>query len=502
MDRIRNQIAALTVAALLLAPANFMAQENENSLATKYREPAGRIIGAALTDDGGWEKLTVLTTSIGNRLSGSASLERAVKWAAERMKAEGLDNVQLLPVKVPHWVRGRESASVISPIEKHLNILGLGNSVGTPPEGVTASVVVVHNFDELDKLPKDRVAGKIVVYSVPWEGYGRTVQYRSRGPSRAAKLGAVAVLTRSATGRSLYTPHTGALDYAEDAPKIPAAALTVEDVQWIDRTVTSGVDVKVHLQMEAKMLPDADSANVIGEVTGREKPEEIIVLGGHVDSWDVGQGANDDGSGIIATWQAVTLLKQLGLRPRRTVRVVLWTNEENGLRGGEEYRKWVGDKIGNYVAGIEMDGGAEKPIGFGFSVGGARPARGAGGPAGGVDIAALVGGGRGAAQAPPNPVEDAALAKLQQIGELLRGIEAGEITRGGGGADIGPLSRDGMPSLGMRTVGEHYFDWHHTNADTLDKVDKQEFRKCVAAIAVLAYILAEMPERIVPAPAK
>ncbi len=482
LNRMRRGIGCAVVA-MLAVPVAARAQQNGPSLADRYREPAGRIIGAALTDDGGWEKLAHLTTQIGARLAGSPQLERAVNWAAEKMRAEGLENVQLQPVKIPHWVRGREAAWITAPVEKPLAILGLGGSVGTPPEGITAPAIVVHGFDELEKLGREKIEGKIVVYSVPWEGYGRTVQYRSRGASRAAKLGAVAVLTRSATGRSLYTPHTGALDYSDDAPKIPAAALTVEDAQWLDRLAAGGAQIRIRLQMEAQLLPDADSANVIGEITGREKPEEIVVLGGHIDSWDVGQGANDDGSGIMATWQAVTLLKQLGLRPRRTLRVVLWTNEENGLRGAEAYRKWVGEKIGNHVAGIEMDGGAERPVGFGLSLGGARPEF-------------------GAAPARPDPALDAVLAKVQQIGDLLRGIDADEITRGGGGADIGPLMRDGMPGLGMRTVGEHYFDWHHTNSDTLDKVDPQEFRKCVAAIAVMAYVLAEMPDRLALSPAK
>jgi len=233
------------------------------------------------------------------------------------------------------------------------------------------------------------------------------------------------------------------------------------------------VPIKVHLEMSAHLEPDADSFDVMGEIPGREHPEEIVVLGGHVDSWDVGRGAQDDGSGIIASLQAVALIKKLGLQPRRTIRVVFWVNEENGGRGGEAYRKWVGDKIANHVAAIEMDGGAEAPRGFGYGGGGGRR---------GGD-----GGGR---------TDPASVATLKQIGNLLERVGAGEIAGGGGGSDIAPLIRDGVPGLGERTSGAHYFDWHHTETDTLDKVDPEDFRKNVAALAVMSYVLADMPGKI------
>jgi Zn-dependent M28 family amino/carboxypeptidase len=213
--------------------------------------------------------------------------------------------------------------------------------------------------------------------------------------------------------------------------------------------------------MEARTLPDAESANVIGEIPGREKPEEVVVIGGHIDSWDVGEGAQDDGSGIITALEAAHVLKELGLQPRRTLRVVFWTNEENGLAGAQAYREWVGDKVKDHVAAIEMDGGAEKPTGFGFT--------------GSGDSAQM-------------------LARVREIGKLLDRIEAGSIVPGGGGADIGPLMRDGVPGLSLRTVGTHYFDWHHTRADTVDKVKPEELRLNIAAMAVMAYVLADMPE--------
>ena len=440
---------------------------NAATLTEQYKVVAARLIDAALADDQGWEKLSWLTDRIGNRLSGSASLEQAVAWAAETMKADGLVNVEKLPVKVPHWVRGQESATLLEPVKRDLPMLGLGGSVGTPAGGITAEVVVVRTFDELEKLERARVAGKIVLYNEAWTGYGSTVLYRTQGPSRAAKLGAVAVLIRSVGPVSLQTPHTGVLEYAADTPKIPAAALTVEGAALLERLARAGSKVVVRLSMEARMLPDADSANVIGEIRGREKPGEVVVLGGHLDSWDVGAGAQDDGSGCIAALQAVALIRKLGLHPRRTIRVVFWTNEENGGAGAKAYRQWAGDQVKNHVAAIEMDGGSERPLGFGLGLTGA-----------------------------PEDVVTRAMEKAREIGKLLERVGATEILRGGGGADIGPLMRDGVPGLGHRTVGQRYFEWHHTAADTLDKIDKQDFRMNVAALAVMAYVLADMPGRL------
>ncbi len=467
----------LASVSLLLSSAAAAQSAAPTSLTEQYRETAGALIGAALTDDEGWEKLTYLTTVIGNRLSGSPQLEQAIQWASEQMGHEGFDKVTLQPVKVPHWVRGKESAQVVAPHPRELRMLGLGNSIGTPPEGITAPIVVVRSFDALKALNDDAVKGKIVVYAVPWEGYGKTVQYRSRGASEAARKGAVAALVRSATGNSLATPHTGAMRYAKDAPKIPTAAITPEDADWMGRMAESGRTVTVKLTMEAKMLPDADSHNVIAEITGSEFPDEVVVMGGHFDSWDVGQGAHDDGASCMAAWQALTLIKKLGLRPKRTLRVVLWTNEENGLRGGRAYRKALGDQVKHHVAAIEMDGGCERPVGFGASLGGSHGESEEGSKA-------------------STPAAEKMLAKLREIGALLEGIGAGSITSGGGGADIGPLMREGVPGLALRTVMEHYFDWHHTDADTLDKVDPLNLRRATAMLAVMGFVLADMPGRL------
>jgi len=439
----------------------------QQSLTDTYRERAGHILGAAMTDAEGFTKLEYLTTEIGHRLSGSSGLERAIDWAAERMEAEGL-YVRKLPVQVPHWVRGQESARLVAPVERPLSILGLGGSVGTPEGGITAPVLAVTSFEELEQRGRADVEGKIVLYAVPWMGYGKTVQYRGAGASRAAELGAVAALVRSVTGRSLYAPHTGAMNYDDALPRIPAAAVTVEDAEWMRRSIANGHEVRVRLEMGARELPDAGSFNLVAEIPGSENPEEVVVMGCHYDSWDVGQGAHDDGAACMAAWHALTIIHRLGLRPRRTLRVVLWTNEENGLRGGKAYREWVSDDIDSHVAAIEMDGGAERPIGFGLGLG-----------LGDQDAS--------------DDVYENALSILAQIGVLLEGIDAGLMQRGGGGADIGPLMKAGVPGLGLLTVGEHYFDWHHTEADTLDKVDPADFRKAVAALGVVGFILADMP---------
>jgi hypothetical protein len=461
----------------LFLMAGVLVAAEPNSISEQYRDPAEKLIAAALADTEGLQRLQYLCDRIGNRVSGSASLDRAIAWAAAEMKKAGLENVQTPPVKVPRWVRGKESAVMLAPVEKPLTMIGLGMSVGTPKEGVTGEVVAVSSFDELTSLGRDKIAGKIVLFNPAWQGYGQTVTYRTSGASRAAEFGAAAALVRSMTGSSLQTPHTGAMTYAAGMEKIPVAAVSVEDAAMIERLVKGGATVPVRLTMDAHQETDADSHNVMGEIRGREKPDEVVVLGGHIDSWDIGQGANDDGSGIMATFQAVALIHKLGLKPRRTIRVVFWVNEENGGAGGRAYRAMIGDAIGKHVAAIEMDGGAEAPVGFGFGGGGAEGGRTRRGPA------------------PPEP-SAAAFDRVVEIGKLLSGVNGGKISPGGGGSDIAPLLSDGVPGLGVRTVGTHYFDWHHTNADSFDKIVPREFQLNVASLAVMSYVLADMPEKL------
>jgi hypothetical protein len=453
-------------------------------LADAYRQTSERVLARALADQGGFHKLEHLTTRIGNRLSGSPALEQAIAWARDGMRAEGLEGVRLQPVRVPRWVRGRESLRVVSPVPREMPMLGLGMSVGTPRDGITAPVVVVRHEDELAALGREKVAGKIVVFAPDWEGYGRTVRFRSSGASWAAKLGAVAALVRSATGRSIGSPHTGSLTYAEGVASIPAAAITVEDALWLRRMAALGEPVTLSLQMEAKLEGEADSANVMGEIRGREQPDEVVVMGGHLDSWDVGQGAHDDGCASVAAWQALTILNGLGLRPRRTLRVALWTNEENGLRGGRAYRDALGADVLRHVAAIEMDGGCERPVGFGLTLlkpGEARLRRGEAQPT-----------------EPPDARGAAALATVRGLGALFASIDATAARWGGGGADIGPLMREGVPGLSLDTVGERYFDWHHSHGDTLDKVEPEDLRRATGMLAVMGYVLADMKDRLAP----
>ena len=464
----RRKFLSLVPAGLTAAYSSSLnAAQSAPPLAEVYHDAASRLIGAALTDDGGWKKLEYLCDRIGNRIDGSSALTKAIEWVAAEMRREGLSNVLTPPVKIPHWVRGEESARLVEPLDSPVAMLSLGGSIGTPAEGITAEVIAVSSFDELDALGADKVRGKIVLYNVPWQGYGKTVQYRTAGASRAAKLGAVASLVRSVTPVSLRSPHTGMMGYEAGIAQTPHAAISVEDALRIQRLIDDGNRVRLQLKMSAQTLPDADSANVIGEIPGREKPEEVVVLGGHIDSWDVGQGAQDDGCGLVACWQAVVLIKQLNLAPRRTVRIVGWVDEEHTGAGGKAYQAWAGDAVKNHVAAIEMDGGAERPVGFGFSIRGAK-----------------------------DEVMNRALSRVKAIGKLLDGIGAGDMTKGGGGADISPIMALGVPGFGQRTVGQHYFEWHHSEADTLDKIDPKEFRLNVASLAVLAYVLADMPERI------
>src|SRR6185369_2012681 len=398
---------------------------------------------------------------IGNRLSGSQNLERAVEWALAEMKRDGLDNVRGEKVMVPHWVRGDESLEITAPRPFKLTMLGLGNSVGTPAEGITADAVVVRNFAELDALG-EKVRGKIVVFNAPFTNYGATVQYRGSGASRAARYGAVAAIVRSVTPVSLQSPHTGGMNYDPQQPKIPAAAISIEGAELLQRMYDRGERTTLRLKMEAKFLPYAESANVIAELRGSEKPDEIVVIGGHFDSWDVGQGAHDDGGGCIMAWEAVRLLKELGLRPRRTIRVVLYTNEENGLRGGNAYRDAHRAEITKHILAIESDSGVFRPEGFGL-----------------------------AATAPLQ-----VRSNLQEIAKLLSGIGADGIAATGGGADIGPIMREGVVGASLDVEGSRYFDIHHTPADTLDKVNPQELALCVATMAVMAYVVADLPEPI------
>jgi carboxypeptidase Q len=442
--------------ATLIAPLG--AQGAGADIASRYGAPADRLIDAAIADTGAsWRRLAELTERFGARFSGTPQLEQAIDWIVAEMKRDGLENVHTENVMVPRWVRGRESAELVSPRRQSLPMLGLGGSIATPAAGITAEVLVVTSYDDLTARAAD-ARGKIVLFDVPFTSYGATVRYRGGGAVAAARVGAVASLVRSVGPFSMRTPHTGGMQYDSTVTRIPHAAITSEDASMLHRMQDRGEKIVVTLRMEATTLPDVPSRNVVAELRGSEKPDEVIVFGGHIDSWDVGRGAMDDGGGCVVAWEALRLMKKLGLRPRRTIRVVLWTNEENGGRGGTGYA--TANDPNKHVLAIESDGGVFKPAGFGFTG------------------------------------SDAAFAIVQQVGALLARIDAGTVTRGGGGADIGPLMRQGVPGMGLQVDGTRYFWYHHTDADTIDKLDPIEMQLCVATMGVMAFVVADLPERL------
>ncbi len=421
----------------------------------RYKGTSLRIISKALSDSTAYNRLSYLCDMFSYRLSGSKGLEDAINWIIKEMKKDGLDNVQGQRVKVPTWIRGEESVSILKPFNKQLNMLGIGGSVGTSKSGIVGDLVVVESFDELEEISKD-INGKIVLFNVPFTSYGETVSYRYSGASRAAKYGAKATLIRSIGSWSMDTPHTGTMFYDRNIRKIPHAAITMEDAMSLGRIYNRGDKITVKVKMDAKTVPDRWSRNVISQINGSIYPDQIIVIGGHIDSWDVGQGAHDDAGGCLVAWEAIRLIKELELTPKRTIRCVLWTNEENGGKGNKAYRDMYLDEIGNHILAIESDGGVFAPEGFGFT--GSNEAK----------------------------------AIVESIHKLLKPIKANFMSEGGRAADIAPLNDKGVPVMSLKVDNSKYFWFHHTNADTFDKVDFYEFNKCVAAMAIMAYTVADL----------
>jgi carboxypeptidase Q len=384
------------------------------------------------------------------------------------MRTDGFDSVKLEPCMVPHWVRGDESLHLVEPRTTKLTILGIGNSIGTGPDGITAPVVVVRDYSHLDELATaNAIAGRIVLFNAPFTTYGQVATYRTNGPSRAAAYGAVACLVRSLCPESLNTPHTGTLVYTDDTKQIPAACITIEHADMLARIASKQHTVSCKLYMEAKMHADVQSHNVVADLKGTEFPDQIIVLGGHSDSWDVGVGAHDDAQGCMVAWSAVRLIAQLGLRPKRTLRVVLWTNEENGQRGASAYHAEHKDELDNHVAAIESDLGAFRAIGFGFS--GGSTAR-------------------------------KWIKRFLSLLSASSGVDATSVKGDGRGVDISPLIDSGVPGLLLRLHDDwwykSYFRYHHTEADTIDKVEPKWVLQNTAVIATISYLLADVPVRL------
>jgi hypothetical protein len=451
-----------------LAIAGTASPAADDAATAPYEAAAGRIVGAEMVEGGAWAILQHLSDGIGPRLSGSPGAEAAVAWTAARLRSFGLA-VREEKVRVPHWVRGVEEAEILSPSAHRVLVTALGGSEPTPAEGLAAEVVEAVGIDGIQSLGADAVRGKIVLFNAPMtvrgmEGYGAVVPQRTRGAVEAARRGAVAALVRSVGTLSSRLVHTGAMSYEDGVPRIPAAAVTAEDADLIHRLLASGASVRLRLRLGCRTLPDVESANVVADLEGRESPGEIVLIGAHLDSWDLGTGAIDDGAGVAMVMEALRLLKTLGLRPRRTVRGVLYMNEENGLRGGNSYAEAHAAEMARHVAALETDSGAGRPMGLSATVG-----------PGGLEV-------------------------LARLLPLLRPLGAETVAAGGGGADIGPLQAGTVPLLGLRLDTTRYFDWHHSPADTLDKVDPRELALGTAAVAVLAYTLAEMPETL-PRPA-
>jgi carboxypeptidase Q len=427
-----------------------------------------RIVDTILAGRGAYERLVTLCDSFGHRLSGSPELEQAIEWARDVLSQEGHENVHL----EPKWVRGEESAVMVTPRIEPFHMLGLGMSLPTPPEGITAEVVTVADEAELEALGAS-VAGKIVHFNnampdwTPEEGacYGHTVRFRLFGANMAAKLGAKAIIIRSVTAHSLRTPHTGTLVYRDDEPAIPAAAISTEDSDLLARLQAAGKPVQVRLTMNASRDGDSNSSNVVAELLGRELPDEVVIISGHIDSWDVGQGAHDDGSGVVMAMETLGTLRALGLRPRRTIRLVLWTNEENGMAGVKQYIRDHKEELPKIVAAIEADAGGFAPVSFGVAH---------------VD--------EGKQTAAVKRVE-AMLPELSKAAQMT-------VLPGRGAPDVSHFKKHGVPVIGLYTHGEHYFDYHHTEADTVDKVDPEELTRSAAAMAGLAWMIAEMPGRL------
>ena len=415
-----------------------------------------RLVGSITNSTAGWQRLAMLCDTFGPRFTGSTNLEAALDWILNQLNQDGFSNVHGEPVTVPHWIRGEESAELISPRTESLPMLGLGGSIATPRGGITAPVLVVHTMEELQQRKREAV-GKIVVFDVPYTDYGTTVAIRVRGAIEASKAGARASLIRSVTPFSLRTPHTGVMQYDTNVAPIPHAALPPEDTARLARWQDRGITPVVRLRMAARTAAPAQSRNIIAELRGREKPEEVVVIGGHIDSCDVGQGAQDDGGGCLAAWEALRAMKQLGLRPRRTIRLVLWTNEETGGAGSKAYRNQHQGELARHIVAMESDSGTFAPTGIAFT--GSRAAK---------------------------PI-------IQSLSAFLgTRLNAGKLEEGAGEMDIAPLLAEGVPNLGLRVQRERYFWYHHTPADTVDKVDPTDLAHCTAVTAVMAYALAEL----------
>ncbi len=434
------------------------AQVSEDDVLRKYHPIVEQIIKHSNRDSSAWERMAYLCDMFGPRLSGSKNLEDAIDWIMTEMIKDGFSNVRKEQVTVPHWVRGNEYCEMIEPRMHKMPIKAFGGSIGTPREGIIAQVLVVRSFEELESRKKE-AKGRIVVFNQPFISYGQSVQYRFRGAIKAAEAGAVATLCRAVSPMSMGHPHTGMMIYADTVEKIPHASLSAEDVMMLERIQNRGITPIIKLYMEAETLTDVISHNLVAEITGSEYPIEIIAIGGHIDSWDIGTAAHDDAGGCVAVWEAAKLLMKLGLKPKHTIRVVLWTNEENGVEGGKMYAEK--HKNVPHILMFEFDSGVFAPSEVRLTA--------------------------------PDTVQ-----KLyNHFLPLFQKISNISITGGGGGVDISSMMKLGVPGMSLNTSdGGKYFWYHHSDKDTPDKIDPKDMNNCVAAIALAIYLYDGLPMKL------
>ncbi len=425
-----------------------------------YQSVADQIIEYSLNGPGqnqSYDRLSVFTDKFGGRLSGTKNLENSIDYMLDVLQKDGLDNVHGEVVNVTHWERNTEYATLLEPRVKDIALSGLGSSIGTGPDGITADVIVVRSFKDLDTHASD-VSGKIVVYNQNFISYSVTASYRVLGASKAAKYGAVATLIRSVTPQSIYSPHTGIQLYAGNTKKIPTACITVEDAEFLDRVQSRGESIKIKLFMGAVNYNMSQSRNTIAEIKGSMYPDQTVLVSGHLDSWDVGEGAMDDGGGAFISWQALSIIKGLGLKPKRTVRLVMWTDEEAGGVGSQQYYEQHKNEANNISILFESDEGVFTPYGMLFT--GTPKAK----------------------------------AIMAQIGQLLKAVNSSEVYDNGGGTDVQWWRKDGVPTASIANHNEKYFWFHHSNGDTMTVLDPLQMNLCSAVWATYAYVLADMDE--------
>ena len=425
---------------------------------SSYQQVADKIIDYSLNGPGqnqSYDRLAVFTDAFGSRISGSQNLENAIDYMLGELDRDGLDNVHPEAANVTRWLRNKEFAKLVEPRDYDVAILGLGTSVGTPESGILAYAMVVRSFDELENRSAE-VPGKIVIYNQGYVSYGVSVAYRGLGASRAAKHGAVATLIRSVAPFSIHSPHTGVQDYQDGVPKIPTACISIEDAEMFDRMEARGTRLRIHLKMGAENLNDTASRNTIAEIKGSEFPEQVVLVSGHLDSWDVGQGAMDDGGGAFISWQALTIVRRLGLVPRRTIRLVLWTDEEAGGVGSYAYYLAHRSQAKNISIAFESDEGVFTPYGIQFTG------------------------------------SENATAVMREIGQLLKSVNSTAVYPGGGGTDVGWWAKEGVPTGSLANHNERYFWFHHSDGDTMSVMDPIAMNQCSAVWAVYAYVLADM----------